>query len=193
MADEKRSSRFTKRTAEEEGTRRRITESALALHGTLGPARTSLSAVAEHAGVRRATLHRHFADEAALLAACTAHWGVTHPPPDPGPWASIADPHERLAVALMGLYAYYRGIEGMLANVLRDEPVLPTVARMLAGYRDYLAAVQDVLVTGRPLGGSARAATGHALAFATWRSLTREQGLDDTGATELMCRLVAVA
>jgi hypothetical protein len=39
----------------------------------------------------------------------------------------------------------------------------------------------------------ARAAIGHALAFSSWHSLAREQGLDDFEAAELMCRLVAVA
>ena len=38
-----------------------------------------------------------------------------------------------------------------------------------------------------------RAAIGHALAFTTWRSLAREQDLDDEQAAELMCRLVGAA
>jgi AcrR family transcriptional regulator len=193
MTNDKRPHRFARRSELQEGTRRIITQSAVELHATLGPARTSLSAVAERAGVRRSTLQRHFPDDIALLAACTAHWGASHPPPDTGSWSAIADPNERLAVALQRLYEYYRGIEGLLANVLRDEPVMPAVARMLAGYREYLAAAQDTLVRGRPPGTGARAATGHALAFVTWRSLVREQRLDDAQAVELMCRFVAVA
>jgi hypothetical protein len=38
-----------------------------------------------------------------------------------------------------------------------------------------------------------QAAIGHALSFSTWRSLTVEQGLDDSQAAALMCRLVAAA
>jgi hypothetical protein len=34
------------------------------------------------------------------------------------------------------------------------------------------------------------AAVGHAVAFATWRSLVREQGLDDAQAVEAMAALV---
>ncbi len=80
-----------KRRAElEELTRRRITESAVELHGTLGPSRTSISAVAEHAGVRRSTLYRHFPDEPALFEACTAHWRAANPVPDLARWAAIA-------------------------------------------------------------------------------------------------------
>ena len=35
-----------------------------------------------------------------------------------------------------------------------------------------------------------RAAIGHALAFPTWSSLTREQGLAEADAVALMCALV---
>ena len=49
-------------------------------------------------------------------------------------------------------------------------------------------------MAGRGLRGRAarrtRAAIGHALAFPTWRSLTREQGLSDGEAVALMCGLV---
>ena len=87
MTDQKRPYRMKRRAELEELTRRRITESAVALHGTLGPARTSISALAEHAGVRRSTVYRHFPDEASLFAACTAHWAAANPVPDIGAWA----------------------------------------------------------------------------------------------------------
>ena len=96
MSDEKRQYRMKRRAEQEAQTRLRITESAVDLHGTLGPARTSISAVAEHAGVRRSTVYRHFPDEAALFGACSAHWAAANPPPDLGGWATIADPDERL-------------------------------------------------------------------------------------------------
>ena len=88
MADQKRMYRKRRRADQEEQTRLRITESAVELHGTLGPARTSMSAIAEHAGVRRSTLYRHFPDEVAVFAACSAHWSALHPPPDITVWAS---------------------------------------------------------------------------------------------------------
>src|SRR5437763_9515657 len=102
MADEMptRPYRMRRRAQQQERTRLRITESAVELHGTLGPARTSMSAVADHAGVRRSTLYRHFPDEAALFDACSAHWTAANPPPDIRAWAAIASPAERLAVAL---------------------------------------------------------------------------------------------
>src|SRR5207245_473463 len=139
MTTEKRPYRMTRRAELEARTRLRITESAVALHGTLGPARTSISAIALHAGVRRTTVYRHFPDEAALFTACTAHWSAANPPPETARWAAIEDPAERLRVALEELYAYYRRTEYMLDNVLRDEAAMPLITKMLGGYRTYLA------------------------------------------------------
>src|SRR6476469_6974768 len=96
MTDEKRPYRMKARAQAQDATRLRITESAVALHGTLGPSRTSISAVAQHAGVRRSTVYRHFPDEAALFDACSVHWAAANPPPELGAWAAIADPGERL-------------------------------------------------------------------------------------------------
>ncbi len=197
MTDQKRPYRMTKRAEQEARTRLRITESAVELHGTVGPARTSMSAVAERAGVRRSTLYRHFPDEVSLFAACSAHYAEAHPIPDPSAWPGIADPGERLHTALAELYGYYRRTEPMIANLLRDEETVAAVAERFGIYHQYLTAVGDLLMAGRKLRGRARertrAAIGHALAFGTWRSLVREQGVDDRAAVELMCRLVAGA
>jgi AcrR family transcriptional regulator len=197
MTYEKRPYRKMRRAELEQATRLRITESAVTLHGTLGPSQTSMSAVAEHAGVPRSTLYRHFPDEAALFDACSAHWGASNPPPDLGAWDSVADPDERLRVALLEMYAYYARTEGMMGNLLRDQATVPSIARLFSGFGTYLEAARDSLVRGRRAKGRARertaAAIGHALAFTTWRSLAREQGLDNRQAVDLMCRLVRAA
>jgi AcrR family transcriptional regulator len=194
MTDQRRPYRMKRRAELEALTRRRITESAVALHGTLGPAHTSISAIAEHAGVRRSTVYRHFPDEAALFAACSSHWLAANPPPDLDAWRTIERPDERLHAALEELYVHYRRTERMRENVLRDEASVPLIGKSLAGYRAYLADAADVLMRGRGLRGRVatrtRAAVGHALAFTSWQSLAREQGLDDLQAADLMCRLV---
>ena len=185
---------MTRRAELEEQTRARITESAVALHEELGPARTSISAIAERAGVRRSTVYRHFPDEEALFAACSSHWRAGNPPPDLGAWSAIEDPAERTRTALRELYAFYGRTEGMYASLLRDEPHVPIVHRLLGDFRGFLGAVQDVLMAGRGLRGAAarrtRAAVGHALAFPTWRSLVCEQGLTDGEAADLLGGLV---
>jgi len=197
MSDGPRPYRKTRRAELEEQTRRRITESTVALHGELGPARTSISAVAERAGVRRSTVYRHFPDEEALFAACSGHWRAQNPPPDPRAWAAIADPGERTRAALGELYAFYERTEGMFTSLLRDEPLVPIVHRLLGDFRGYLRSIQEVLMAGRGLRGHAarrtRAALGHALAFPTWRSLAREQGLPGGEVVALMDALVAGA
>ncbi len=197
MADQKRPYRKKRRAELEARTRRRITESMVELHRTLGPARTSISAVAERAGVRRSTVYRHFPNEAALFAACTSHWTALNPPPNLAGWAMIEDPEERLGSALEELYAYYRGTEAMMENLHRDEATMPIVKRLLGGFREYISAARETLMSGRRARGRVRqrvrAAIGLALAFETWRSLVREQGLDDPQAAELMYRLVAAA
>ena len=197
MADEKRTYRMKRRAELESQTRLRITESAVALHGTLGPARTSISAIADHAGVRRSTVYRHFPDEAALFAACSSHWRAANPPPELARWGEIQDPDARLRVALAELYDHYRRTEGMLANLFRDEASVPTVRKTFSAFHAYLVDSVDVLLRGRGLRGTAakrvRAAVGHALSFPTWQSLAHEQGLDDRGAVDLMCAFVRVA
>lgn len=197
MADKTRSYRLQRRAESQQQTRLRITESAAKLHGTLGPAKTSISAVAAHAGVRRSTVYRHFPDEAALFDACSAHWAAANPPPDLGAWSRIEDPDERLRVALCDLYAFYRRTEGMLENLFRDETTVPMVQERFAAMRGYFEAARDTLMAGRRLRGATRrrthAALGHAVAFSTWKSLAREQGLTDADAALLARALVAAA
>jgi AcrR family transcriptional regulator len=195
MTDEKRPYRKKRRAELEEQTRLRITESAVELHGSLGPSRTSMSAIAERAGVRRSTLYRHFPDEAAVFGACSAHWAAENPPPDMGAWAAISDPDERLSTALNELYVYYRSTERMMENLLRDEQLMPTVKQFFAVYHQFLDACADLLLQGRGVRGRARrrvrAAIAHTLAFRTWQSIAAD--LDDDEAAELMCRLVREA
>jgi len=184
-----------KRRAELEAeTRRRITESAVALHEQVGPAHTSISAIAERAGVRRSTVYRHFPDEETLFEACSSHWRAANPPPDPRSWSSIEDPAERTRTALRAVYAFYAGTEAMYVSLLRDEPLVPAVERRLRDFYGFLGSIGDGLATGRGLRGRrvklVRAAIGHALAFPTWRSLTREQGLSNDDAVALMTGLI---
>ncbi len=197
MPDEPRAYRMTRRADSQERTRRRITESAVTLHGTVGPAKTSISAVAALAGVRRSTVYRHFPDEAALFDACSAHWAAENPLPDLAAWAVIADPDDRLHVALGELYAFYRRTERMLDNLFRDEADVPLVRERFSAFHGYMTTARDTLMVGRRLRGAHRrrtqAAVGHAIAFSTWKSLVPEQGLQDDDAATLLRRLVDTA
>jgi AcrR family transcriptional regulator len=171
-------------------TRERITHAAVELHRTIGPAATTMSAVAQLAGVTRATLYRHFPNETALFTACSSDWLAANPRPDPAGWVAIDDPVRRLGAALAELYAYYRSTEQMRSNLLRDIDVIPEKFR--PGIVAFPLTTVQVLEAGWPEQPESRlrhAAIGHAVGFETWRSLARE-GLTDAEAAELMVRFV---
>jgi AcrR family transcriptional regulator len=98
-----------KRRAEQQAdTRKRIVEAAIELHGSVGPALTTFSMVAERAGVQRHTLYAHFPDERSLLMACSALSLERDPLPDTAAWRTIEDRGERLRVGLRAVYDWYQ-------------------------------------------------------------------------------------
>ena len=175
-------------------TRQRITGAAVDLHGSVGPARTTISAVAERAGVQRHTVYRHFPTEDDLFAACSGHYFAGHPWPDPDAWRTIADPEQRLAHGLDEIYAYYERTEAMLANVLRDAALVPGVEPPLAGFRAFVEDAARALAAGWGARGQRRAvvaaAARHAVDFATWRSLAREGSVSRARAVDLTSAMV---
>jgi AcrR family transcriptional regulator len=185
--------RKRKRARKEAATRRRITEAAVDLHGTVGPAHTTVSEVAERAGVSRTTVYNHFPSEADLFRACSSHWATRNPFPDPADWKDVADPEARLRGALEELYSWYGRKEGMLGKVFRDVPTLPALSRVMDGlWSTYMDDVIDVLSRGWPdreAADALRAALRLAVDFHTWRRLT-ESGMDDAGAAEVVARMV---
>jgi AcrR family transcriptional regulator len=184
------------RAAQEQATRLRIVEAAIALHGTVGPARTTISAIAERAGVRRATVYRHFPDERALFLSCSGTFRERNPPPDPATWASIPDPADRLAAALDAIYGWYERVEPMLTALLRDIDTMPIIQELQAGRLAFLAEVEDGLAPGWGARGHAarrlRATIGLALDFLAWRTL-HERGLGRTEAIAVMSSAVRAA
>jgi AcrR family transcriptional regulator len=185
-----RAYRLKARAARQQQTRQRIVEAAVELHSTVGPVRTSVSAIARRAGVQRHTYYRHFPDEFSLRLACSALHDERDPFPDPARWASIEDPARRLRRALAALYAYYDRNETLLANLARDAEVDPPTRDIVAlRYGPPLAAIREALAHGLPRGARGRralAALDLALDFNTWRLLTRRSGLSGRQAVELM-------
>lgn len=186
-----------RRAAHMAETRARIVEAAIELHQTIGPARTSVSAIAEKAGVQRQTYYRHFPDQRSLFQACSGLYVARNPLPDPDAWRAIADPHVRLRQGLRELYAYYADNEPMLSNVTRDAEIDPltreavdtNVAPALAELRTTLA---EGLYGGAP---SSRqlAALDLAIAFDTWHLFTQEHGLSQDEAAALAADVLCCA
>jgi AcrR family transcriptional regulator len=182
------------RAVQEQQTRQAITEAAVKLHGTLGPARTTVSAIAEEAGVQRATVYRHFPDEPSLFQACSGHYMAMHPPPDPTRWMEIADPAERLREALADVYDWWDETEDMMSRVIRDAPLVESLSVQTRTRLAFFDEMAGILMRGRRLRGKPRArvqaAIRHALALSTWQSLVRDQALTNEDAVELMAGMV---
>jgi AcrR family transcriptional regulator len=186
--------RKRKRAQREEETRQRITEAAMELHGSVGPANTTVTEVASLAGVSRMTVYNHFPSEVDLFTACSTHWATQNPFPDPTAWLSVPDPSERLASGLAELYAWYRLKQGMLSNILRDTPLVPALAEVMGGlWGGYIDALVDSLATGWPVGSRdtepLHASLRVAVDFHTWQVLTAD-GIGDAEAADLAADMV---
>ena len=166
-----------RRAAAEEATRERIVSAIVALHEEIGPARTTVSAIADRAGVERLTVYRHFPDEAAMLRACSAHWSALNPlPPLPAPGP---DPLAACRRTILGLYGWYRANAAMLVQITADARKMPLVAELIAPIGAELDRVAAALDAQWPRRSARRATTiRHALEFTTWRSLERLTGSD---------------
>lgn len=182
-----RTYRLKRRAERQDETRQRIVEAAVELHTTLGPARTSILAIAERAGVERPTVYRHFPEMDDLLVACSTHYRERNPQPNPEPWLQISDPGLRLRQGLEAIYAYYSARESELWNILRDAEDMPEVRRVAEPDIQHHQRTMEVLASAwpNPKDGKLRAAIGHAMDFFAWRSL-RRQGLSNEQAIELM-------
>lgn len=180
-----------KRAEQVDQTRQRIVEAAVHLHGTVGPAGTTIAGIAEQAGVTRLTVYRHFPDEEALYLACSSHWLAQQVLPDPDAWAQIADPADRLRAGLADLYRYYRQGAAMLTRVYRDKQAMPQQLQQLIDrterhHRDVLL---EPFTVSRAQRRRLGAVLGHTISFWTWRSLCLHHGLSDREAIEAMATL----
>ena len=182
-----------KRRAEQQAeTRQRIVEAAIELHGSVGPAATTFSMVAERAGVQRHTLYAHFPDERSLLMACSGLHLEREPLPEAEPWRSIEDRRERLRTGLAAVYAWYERNAQLIACVARDAEVHPLtkeISRMR--FEPHIAAWHDVL--GAKLGAKQRPMLALALSFHTWQTLTGEGGLKQAAAVKAMVQAIESA
>ncbi len=176
-----RTYKMTRRAERQAATRQRIVEAAVELHGTVGPARTNTSMVAERAGVQRHTLYAHFPDERSLYLACSGLSLARDPLPEATAWRDLADRRERLRAGLTAIYAWYGRNEDLAACVLRDgehhaltrEMIELRIEPSMRLYRDVLGAA---------LGPTQQAMLRLMLGFFTWRTLVRGCGLPQDAA-----------
>ena len=164
----------------------------------MGPAATTISAIAAGAGVERLTVYRHFPDDAALLGEAIGHLFAAHPLPDMPSWFSERNPERRLRRALGDLYGFYRTTGPVVGRLLREQPALPASRDPLRPLTEPLTALPSALAEGWPTygeGGRVRlvAVIRHAIGYETWWSLADGSTMDDEDAVAVMVRLAATA
>ena len=186
----KRKYELKERARRQAETRRRIVEAAVELHTSVGPAHTTVSAIASRAGVERHTVYAHFPDERALFDACSSHWRTLHPFPDPARWSGYDEGADQLRAALTHVYEWYELVEEDLAVLDRDKSVHALTGELQEQREQGLESLQDALARSWPRRKAVRAAIGHALEFETWRSLARRQGLTRRQAVDSMLDFV---
>lgn len=195
--------RLGARARQQEETRRRIVAATAELHAEVGPAATTISAIAARAGVQRLTVYRHFPEERQLFEACSALSEERHPSPDPARWSDIADPRGRTEAALGALYRYYSADEQGLGLVLRDAEELPALREVIEPFIEFLSWIADDLAAawaggegGEEDGDEAdrarRVLAGLAVDFAVWRALSR-RGMEPEEAAAMMAAVVEAA
>lgn len=183
--------RMHRRSENIDDTRLKIVEATVELHGTVGPAATTVMGIADKAGVTRATVYRHFPDDVSLHNACSMHWLSQQVRPRPDAWAKIAGAEERLRAGLADLYRFYRKGESMLTLIYRDFEYLPAEHQLELQERDHH--FRDVLLAAFPERTKGtrrlRGVVGHALSFWTWRSLCINNHLSNQAAIDAMVDL----
>jgi AcrR family transcriptional regulator len=181
-----------KRAEQKAQTRRRIVEAAVELHGTVGPALTTVSMIAERAGVQRHTYYAHFPDDRSLFQACSRLSLERDPLPDAAEWRAIEDREERLRQGLLALYRWYDRNDELTACVLRDAQYHPLTRETAAqSFGPFFAAYEEVL--GVELGNKERALLKLALSYPAWRTLVREAGLSPQAAVGTMVSAIVRA
>ena len=181
-----------KRAEQVEQTRQRIVEAAVDLHGTVGPASTTLSMIAERAGVQRHTLYAHFPTEKSLYLACSGLALERDPLPDTASWTAIRSVRDRLRRGLSDLYGWYARNEELAACVLRDAQH-HALTREIAEFRFGPPFEAYRRALGGDLTASQRALLAVALDFHAWQALKREATLSPAGAAELLADAIASA
>lgn len=181
----KRQYRMRRRAEQVDETRQRITEAAVRLHTSVGPAHTTIAGVAQEAGVTRLTVYRHFEDMDALFVACMGHWSSLNPWPDLAGWRAIEPLDERAREAFDELYAWYDTRHEELLPIFRDQEAMPESAQQALAAQLQALTAAIVGAEGADDPSHTRFAVARLLVdFWTWRSLAIEQELTSPRAAD---------
>ena len=184
----KRDYRLGRRAEKQAETRQRIVETALELHSTVGPARTTVSQIAERAGVQRHTYYAHFPEERDLFLACSGLAMERDPLPDFAPLRARPAGRDRVCSGLKQLYEWYSRNRRQATCVLRDAEN-HALTREVVELRMAPAFQQAAEVLGEGLSRRSHTLLGLALSFSCWNNLA--QSMKPGAAADLMSDAVA--
>jgi AcrR family transcriptional regulator len=177
-----------RRTKVEE-TRRRIAAATYELHSTVGPAQTTVSLIAEKAGLPRQTVYRNFPTQLALFRGCIAFGLELSPPPDPAAWEEIDDPSRRLLTGLRELFTWFEAVEPVMTNSIRDMGALPAAIEAMQPLMEMTQRMHQTLAIGfdKQL---ASPLIRMAIDFSTWKMLRRFEGMESEEVLRFWQRLL---
>lgn len=187
-AVKKREYRLGRRAEKQAETRQRIIQAALDLHSTQGPARTTVSQIAERAGVQRHTYYAHFPVERDLFLACSGLAMERDPLPDFGALRARPVGRDRVRIGLKRLYEWYSRNNQQAACVLRDAED-HALTREVVELRMGPAFQEAAEVLSEGLSQRSHPLLGVALSFQCWSNLA--QSMKPDAAAELMSDAVA--
>ena len=171
----KRKYQQTRRAEQQQQTHLRILDAACDLHREVGPAHTSIKAVANRAKVQRLTVYRHFTDDVSLLQAAAEHFLRQHPAPDFSFWSHATDPQNRFRQAQLAFFRYYHSNQLIWHAYYYAHARLPPLQAVLRNFDAYREQIRDDLLDAWKLHGPAndqlRLTLDHCLRFSTWESL----------------------
>jgi len=181
--------KMVKRREKVDQTRRRIAKATYELHSTIGPAMTTIALIADRAGLPRQTVYRNYATQVELFRSCIAFGLELNPLPDPDRWHSVTDPGERLQVGLTQLYQWFEAGEPVLTNTMRDFGAVQESAEAMQPVGEVFRHIYETLSQGWE---SSRVSPLLSLAvdFATWRKLSRGQGMASSAIVEMWSDLI---
>jgi AcrR family transcriptional regulator len=195
VSTHKRPYRLKARAERQRRTRERIVAATVALHEEVGPARTTIAAIARRAGVQRLTVYNLFPEARDLFAACQQRFLFETPVPDLAA-RHVADPIAHLQTTLVRLYTWYGATRAMERHIHRDRHLIPALDALMAKTSDVkfseVVHAHARAIARRPPSTRLKAIVGLAFAFWTWELLT-SFGLNAAASAELMARAVRAA
>jgi AcrR family transcriptional regulator len=179
-----------RRTESAATTRQTIVEAAIRLHGQ---GITTLSAVAEAAGVSLPTVNKYFPTREELFQACTGHVAANLEYLPPETLLAIQNPADRLRRVVREVYTLHEEAFGQfwLGYKLEDES--PVLAGAIKDYEALVATLADTLPYDNAVGDQDTVSrfVRAALSPLTYRALRLKNGLEFEDAVETMTLALA--